>query len=345
MHVALVANTAWLDEELSTLKHLVVGLIDEGVRVTCVLPERAVVDEAMPFGQRIAWQESSLGWWNAFRLGGLSRSLESAEIDLVHALDGRLWRGALKAGGAAGLPVVLHANSQLDVDLLRRLSRRLTPGRCAVVTATAPLTEAMRPLVQPGVSLETVHAGVAVPREPVALPSSAEGLFVTVTGTGRLDGAYEGLLEGVARIIARYPGVQFFLDGQLAGQHEIWKFAEQLGLLGHLSLVPRRLGHRELLLRSHLIIQPQAMGRSRSLILRAMGAGVPILAQDHPSSSEWAQLLSELFDDLPRLHEQAARGRVHVSQSRSVSRMAEHTLQLYRRMVDETIPFQAATAG
>ena len=57
MHVALLANTAWLDEELATLHHIVVGLLDESVRVVQALPQGRAEGEIVSFGTRLSWRE------------------------------------------------------------------------------------------------------------------------------------------------------------------------------------------------------------------------------------------------------------------------------------------------
>ena len=53
MHAALLANSAWLGEEAHTLRQLVVGLVDEQVRVTRVVPRDATgpgVEDSMLLG-------------------------------------------------------------------------------------------------------------------------------------------------------------------------------------------------------------------------------------------------------------------------------------------------------
>ena len=58
MHVALLANEAWLDDELVTFEQLVVGLVDEQVRITRVVPagvEGSGLGDSPMFGQRLTW--------------------------------------------------------------------------------------------------------------------------------------------------------------------------------------------------------------------------------------------------------------------------------------------------
>src|SRR5690606_29911364 len=86
MHVALLANTAWLDEELAMFRHLVVGLIDEQVRVAQVVPEEMAGEEFSAFGDRITWRPSRWGMVQRQRLTSLATRLDRLGIDLIHAL-------------------------------------------------------------------------------------------------------------------------------------------------------------------------------------------------------------------------------------------------------------------
>ena len=94
MHVVLVVNTAWMEEELATLRCLTVGLIDENVRVSQLVPDGMASAESNPFGDLLTWRDSSWHYPRRRRLLRHAASLAETGVEVVHALDGRLWDGA-----------------------------------------------------------------------------------------------------------------------------------------------------------------------------------------------------------------------------------------------------------
>lgn len=356
MHVALLTNRAWLDEELVPFQHLIVGLIDEQVRVAQVVPEGIAQDDLSVFGECVTWRETSVGLMNRYRLGGLNGTLAELGINLIHALDGRLWRGGMKLAEAMDVPIVLGACSMLDIPLAKRVLGRADVSRVAVACATEPIARAIREVVASDLLVESVPTGVhSHDVEPPTLEKE-QALCVIVSGNGVWDADYEALLGGIASFVKRWPMSQFFFDGQGAGQHQLWKAASSMGLMGNLSLTPRQLGHREMLLRAHALIHPQALGRSRSLTLRAMARGLPVLAREDgyldylidgetavvlntPGPADWSAHLERLITDRKAVVEMGRRAMTWVNQNRSTPRQINSVLDMYRRMAGQTIPF------
>ena len=358
MHVALLANTAWLDEELPSFRQLVVGLLGEQVRVAQVVPQYLPLDEPSVFGERIYWHESRWGPLNRLRLEKLARPLARLDVDLVHVLDGRLWAGGATLARRLGRPAIFNANSHLDIRLAERVTRRLGPQHAALVATTEPIADALRERVDDGYSLETIAPG-AHSAEPVRRRRPDDPLCVIVSGDGRLDARYGALLEALRRVIQRSPGSQFFFDGQGSDQHQIWQAASRLGLLPNLSMIPRRLGHRELLLRADVLIQPQPLGRSRTLTLQAMAHGLVVIAQDdpwldyllddetarvvhEPDASGWTQAMLEFIEHPDRAATLGAAAQRWIRENRLASAHLEQTLSLYHRIAGTSIPFPGA---
>ncbi len=356
MHVALLTNRAWLDEELVPFQHLVVGLIDEQVRVAQVVPEGISSDDLSMFGECVPWRESTVGVLNRYRVGQLHESLSELGVDMIHALDGRLWQGGLKLAETLDVPIVLSACSTLDIPLAKRVLGRVDASRVAVSGATEPITEAIRQAVERDLLIQTIGTGVhGHDVEPPVL-EDGQALCVIVSGNGVWDADYDALLGGIASFVQRRPMAQFFFDGQGAGQHQIWKAASAMGLLGNISLTPRKLGHREMLLRAHALIHPQALGKSRSLTLRAMARGLPVIVRDdayldylidgetavvlyNPGPGEWFAQLDRLVTDTRSGVELGRRAMGWVKQHRGMSQQISKVLDIYRRMAGQTIPF------
>ena len=353
MHVALVTDTAWLDEELSMFHHLLVGLLDEQVRVAQVVPEGAAEDETSAFGAHITWPDSPWRAVRTHRLRRLARPLREAGVDLIHALHGPLWDGCARLAAELRAPVVLTASAASDLRHVRPILRRARddtriPG-LAFVASTAPLGEAIAELVPASTPVRVVPPGVRLIERPACWNQADGALCAVVSGDGRFDADYDALLRALSAVIAVDPEAQFFFDGQGTDQHGIWLAAERLGLLPHVSMVPRRLGHRELLMGADVLIHPQALGRSRSVMLQAMVNGLPVLAREdpwldflrdgetawlteRPDASQWSRLLERVVARGEQAAALGDRARDWVSENHVPAKTVERTLALYRML-------------
>jgi len=354
MHVALLANTAWLDEELPMFEHLVVGLIDEQVRVVQVVPEGRLDEEASVFGQIVYWQDAGYRWRRRRNLAALHEVLEGLGVNLIHALDGRLWRAAAELGKRNDVPVVYSSFSRLDIPLAARLVPKLDPTRALFTAASTPLAAELR-RVMPG-SFEAPLFRTGIHRLPQPDRPEADMVALAVAGTGRLDESVHGLLEAAAGLIGRNPNTHFFFDGQIDDQRHLWRAAQSHGLLDHATFVPRRLGHREMLMRADVLVHPQAAGRVRGLTLEAMAHGLPIVAPadpildslidgrtarlvEHTTPEAWDAALQPLIaspDQRAALGESA---RQWVQQNRLASTSIAQALHAYRSLTGQTIAF------
>src|SRR5690606_9920852 len=123
MNVVLLADTAWLEEELHSLQHLVVGLVDERVRVVQAIPDDAPAPPDTLTCRRVMWSESRWSEINRWRLVRLDASLQPLEPSLIHCLTSRLWRPAVELADEMSVPVVLGAVAHAAVDRVERALR------------------------------------------------------------------------------------------------------------------------------------------------------------------------------------------------------------------------------
>ncbi|MEX2389414.1 MAG: glycosyltransferase family 4 protein [Phycisphaeraceae bacterium] len=355
MHVALLANVAWLDEELASFQQLVVGLIDEQVRVAQVVPQHLPLDESIVFGERVLWTESSWPWSNHYRLWRLDKTLDELDVDLLHALDGRLWLGAALLARKLSLPAIFHASSHLDLRRVDRVTSLLPAGQIAFLATTEPIAQAIRERLGEAYSVEHVPPGVHV-GEPVRSREADDAVCAVISGNGKLDHRYQALLEGLGEVVRQHPRTQFFFDGQGSDQHQIWRAARQHNLLSNLSMIPRRLGHRELLVRADMVVHPQPLGQSRGLTMQAMAHAVPVLAHQDPwldylvpnvtarvvpspSPHRWAQLINGVIERPDEAQDLGESAQAWVREHRPASQWVARSLALYQRLAGHTIPF------
>lgn len=354
MHVALLANTAWLDEELASLHHLVVGLIDESTRVVQVLPLGRAEGEVVSFGTRLSWREGRRRWLNRRALGRLAGPLREEGVGLVHALDGRLWLGALDLASQLGVPALLSANSGMDLAVAARCMRRLASVPSAITCATRPLTELMLQLVGSATVVHHVPLGVHVGKATER--GEDETPCIVISGDGGSDEHVAAVLQGARLAIDQFPAMQLFFDGQRQDPHKLWRAISKQGLLSNATLIPRRLGHRELLLRAGALLHPQPQGRARSLTLRAMAHAVPVMAcadplldylidgvtarvLHDPMPEAWAKAIVGFATKPAAWHKLGRSAQQWVGEHALASAQLESLLEVYRDMTGEPIVF------
>ena len=354
MHVALIANTAWLDEELATLHHIVVGLIDESTRVVQVLPQGRAEGETVAFGTRLPWKETRRRFRNRRAIARLSGALQEQGVDLLHALDGRLWRATLDLSQQMGVPAVLSANSGMDLSVAARIADRLVPGQASVVCATKPMTELVQQSVRGAVPVSHVPMGVHLGK--TIQRSDEETPCIVVSGDGGCDEYVEALIEGVKQVTEHHPDLQLFFDGQGEDPRRLWRAIRAAGLLGNATLIPRRLGHREVLLRAGALLHPQPLGRARSLTLRAMAHAVPVISCtdpllddlidgttarviSDPTPEAWAETLTSFAEEPSQWRVLGQSAQQWIGENRLASTQLDLLLKVYRDLVAEPIAF------
>ncbi len=359
MHVALIANADWLDENLPVFQYLVAGLLDESVRVTQVVPDALADDDSNAFGQRLAWRDSRWAAMRRLRLARLGGEFQEQGIDLIHALDGRVWGGAVTLARRLGLPLLLGASFAGHAARLPSLRGFEDPSLVAFTATDTPIGDAIRAKSGPDSLVRVIPQGVHVPAQMTRPAPEPGTLCAVVSGCGEYDAEYEALMLALRSVVSSCPQAQFFFAGRDVDQREVWQAARRHGLLAHVSLVPSRLGHHELLLRADVLIHPQACGRSRCLTLQAMAHGVPVVAlQDpwldylvhdqtawllpKPEPDLWVERIMKLIREPTLGSTLADRARQWVRVHHTASSQVQGLISLYRQLVGESIKFAPA---
>lgn len=358
MNVVLLADSDWLEEELHSLQHLIVGLVDERIRVIQAVPDDAPAPPTTLTCQKVTWSESRWTEMNRWRLRGLEGALQPLEPSLIHCLTSGLWRPAVELGEELSVPVVLGAGSHAALDRVDRTLRDANPARIAFAAGTEPIAQALRQRVDPAIVVAHVPVGAHVSEEGHGC-AGADSLCGIVSGDGEMDEHYEALLRGLASIIERHPSTQFFFEGRSNDQHELWRSARKLGLLANISMIPRRLGHRELLLSADVMLHPQPLGTARTITLEAMAHGLAVIAHHDPwldylhpdqtawvlkdpTADDWRRSLERVIDEPQAASELGARARQWVREGRLVSDQLAKVVDLYRRVTGATLAFKAS---
>lgn len=361
MHACLIADTAWLADELAMFRFIVVGLMGEQVRVAQVVPRETRDDQTSAFGERVSWRDSRHRLVRRLRLRALSARLDAVQVNVVHALDGRLWGGSLALARRLGVPAVLSVTSARDLDRVARLRRQMRACRTAFSVATRPLHDALHRLRPVDAVIELIPLGAHVSSEPLP-PRDQQALCIVITGSGVFDDDYQGLFKALAGFRTEQPGALFFFDSQGTDPHELWLAARRAGLLASTSMIPVHANHRQLLSGAHALLQPQILGRARSVTLAAMASGVPVLAREDGwidyliegqtawlnrtgDAASWSQLLRRLVDDGPAAGRLGESAREWVRERHLAASQVDRTIRLYRRLTGEAFPFAGSIQG
>lgn len=413
-----MGNTAWFDEELSRFERLSVGLVAEGISLVKIMPDGIAAREDDSFASVFPWSEARWSVLNRWRIAGLAGALAEAKVDVLHALDGRMWSGTILLATRLGLPAVLTSCSPLDIPWARRLARGQAIGTGVgrrvmawsrakslaaaghaedslpigdreppfIAASTLPLYRAMIGADDPEVladegaddmsaepmatnprdtaprAIRCLPPGVHVADAPRAAPRGpGSSVCFAVTIDGRLDADTDALLRAIVRTIRRFPQAQFFIDAMREDQPAVYQRCTRLGLLANVSMAPRQLGNRDLLLRADALLQPQTLGRPRGLLLEAMGRGIPVIARhdpwldmlrdretawiiDGPDENAWADALERAIAAPQRAAELAAAAWGWVKANRALSAEVEATIDLYREATGVAMTFDEALA-
>ncbi|MHB1158058.1 MAG: glycosyltransferase, partial [Phycisphaerales bacterium] len=366
------------EHEAAMLRHLVVGLADESVGVVMVLPVGEQGDgEAMPGGaETVTYRASRWGVLRDWRVWGLRKKLAEMDADVIHAMDESLMGVALRLGGEMGLPVVCGCWSMGGAEVMAKvLGKGIEASGSAREGGTDDRGERMMHVTLMGVTgaiserlereargghvrVELIRPGVMRVGEEAGEPlSSAEGaLCLLVIGDGKVDAAMGAFFEGAAKARTKLTQMQLFLYSSQDAGHRWWKKAQEMGILGQVCLVGADAGSQRMLVRSDVVLMPQAGGVMRTLMLATMSAGRPVIAAadatmddlidgttarllHSPTAEQWAQTLIELPEQAEELRALGGRAREYVRKEHGIAAYVNRVIGVYRAATGEPIRF------
>ena len=358
MHVALMVDEEWLEEEHESYRLLVAGLLDEAVAVAQVLPEGCDELAGAPLGEFAAFPQSDWSWITRWRIMEHAARLQRSGVELVHALSPALWDPALRLGARMGVPVVLGCDDASDLPVSSAVRRAAATGAAAFSAPSGPVAQGVIEKLRVEATVRCIPTGVMLGAEREAGWEPGQALCVVVSGDGEMTQEYESFLLGVRGLVNEVAACQFFFEST-EDQHSIWPVIKRLELQSQVSLLPRSLGQRDLLLGGHALVHPHALGRTRSLTLRAMASGVPVIARQDPwvehlvdeatawiveeaNPEHWATLLRRLVEDPARSRGLGRSARQWVATHRRASDYVARTLSLYHELLGVGMRFPGA---
>lgn len=358
MHVTLLANSRWLDEELPALKYLTVGLLDEQIHMAQVVPNTLPLEESSAFGERLDYEESTWQLIQRRRILALTEQLRGLQTTLIHVFDSGLWDVGLRLAAELDLPTLLNVWTSDDLDVASKLRSTINQQRVAFSCATQPFADAIADRFGSDARIDLVRPGIHLSRMEEKADHPDQPLCAFISGGGKLDGDYIALFSAIRDIAAASPESQFFLDAGGTEDPDLYKAIQHCDLQTNMSLVPHRLGHRELQLNADVIIHPQAEGRARSVTLQAMANGVPIIARDDPwldyliheetawlvdrdDADVWRHFLDQAINNPDAGKTLGMQAQQWVGKDHLASQQVSHLLKLYRDLTGESMKFSS----
>jgi glycosyltransferase involved in cell wall biosynthesis len=307
MHLAIIIDEERLKQEQSMLNRLCIGLMAEGVQVTRIVPDTALPDAVDQFEQRIALATRIetpmrvLPWLRTSRTARVADLLERKVPDVFYAVGERAWSLGNELGSQMERPLLIDVSMPEHVRAAPRPQDRAPIA--GYVACTPELAKAMGARIDPAM-ISVVPMGVSLPATPRSTPAAADRpIAVAMIGSGRDTKAYQVALDAMSRVSREAVALQVFLELRGPNEHELWRIAGQLDLLGIVTVIGDASLHRSLVIECDALLLPDATGEPRSIIIEAMAHGIPIVArQDGMLASllnEESVLLFNGFDPAP----------------------------------------------
>ncbi|HRP63316.1 MAG TPA: glycosyltransferase family 4 protein [Phycisphaerales bacterium] len=361
MHVAMIIDEERLLHEHATLKRLAIGLIDEGIKLTRIVPDKirsepvALSEQHMALATKVEAAFRPLPWLRRGLWGRMIETLEKAPPDILYAVGRGSWRLTLELAESLDRPAAISIHS---TRLKRLLPRHKSIA--AYIAATPALGEALRRRVDADL-VSVVPQGVAVPHsvgQIMAHPD--ESVAIAIIGAGRDVRSYRAMLEGLRTVCNVHPQAHAVIEMRPGCSPDLGRMIRRLDLQGSVSALEEASLHRALLTRCDLLLVPEASGTVNSIILECMGFGMAVIAQhdrfmdflkpdetalviDAPESAQWAAKLTRLLQTPEEARQIGQTGRAYVAANHSSSQEARNLAQTFSRIVrGETYSFSPA---
>jgi len=283
MHVAMMMDNERLTHEHGMLKRLCIGLIDQGVQITRVVPDRMdeharSTERRLALAPRIEVPMRVLPWMRSTRTRDLADALERNPPDVIFAIGREAWTIALDVADAIDRPVALDVwSAELAKVAPRRRAARNIGG---YIVPTSPLAALLRQRVDPDL-VGMVPRGVAVGSEGrLIFDDPDNSIAMAVIGSGRDLPAYRSMLAALRNIARQFPQLQVVLELRGPHGHEIWRELNRLELRTCVSVIEDASLHRSLISRCDALLMPEHFGDVNSMLLESMAVGMAIIARE-----------------------------------------------------------------
>ena len=348
LRVGLVAGAGTLARLGPAVRHLVVGLLDEPMHVTMVLPDSAgTPDVPSPPVQIIRYLPARLSFFRNRLIDSLAEAMSGAGVGLLHALDGEalgLVRGLSPRMEVSYLVSVLGPRQELPVG----------DARCrGVLAASEPILQAIRDSGDVGPeTLRLLRPAIHQAHKAACFIDPTHTPAVVAAGPFDQVPPFAAVLEAMAALREERRGCVFFVVGSGPAEAPLRRQAQKLRLMDELTFVDRRASEPigDILKAADLFISPVPSQEVEIELLSAMAAGVPVVTAGSEASdfvipdrtaltfptgqaAPLAAALRRLLDDRAAARNLAENALDHLRDHHSPARMAGRLAEMYRGAV------------
>lgn len=301
------------------------------------------------------------------RAGLVLEVCEGRQIGRALTWFERSWTTPRSATAEWDWPPVALVSADEAIDKVLRAHARAIPGLVTsapwgVHTSADRRAQRASWLSAPAVHAPSEDAGAAASGSLGAAAAVSVLLLASDDEREQLAASVEGLAKARADLVARAaaharapsaPSVEplIFAGGDERALDFVWRLARKLKLLDALTLVPDLEALRDPALSTDLLIVPGGSGRVRTLVLEAMGLGIPVLTGGdaavsflsdsaithkvgaHGSAAAWSEAIITLIADRSRTHKTAEAARRWVREHRPASAHPAAVLAAYSSLL------------
>jgi len=277
VHVALVAGARTVGHIGRGVRQLAIGLLDEPLRVTLVLPRSAdLAGLPCPPAGRIDYIQPRFGHLRQRAVARMAAQLGEAGVEILHGLDGSahaLTRALSRRGDWPYLVSALSLRAAGELSTLGRHCR-------AILAASLPIrTDLLNHRVAPAEKILLVRPGVHRLRQAPSHPGTECSWSILAAGVMDSAEPFATILRAFAIVRQRRPDCVLFLLGQGRAEHRLRLLVQSLDLAHQVTFVDR-LGEAKLagvFQAADLFVYPASRGELEMEVLTAMAAGVAVL--------------------------------------------------------------------
>ena len=293
MRTLFISDALFTRHEREMIERLAVGLADEGVRVAWGVPDGRTLGEQVLLPV-IEFLPRRLGLTPARRGAALlERATEvlGGPPEIVHQFGGGAARLGAEVTRAARAVPAFEVWRPGTESSIRGVINRVYAGdremngtpRALIVTADDDMRERLMRQF-PAAVVRTIPWGVYSHRGEDAPRASAPSLMLL--GPGRDQKSWSSAFQACVRAIKSSPDALMFADAEATRKLKLWSHARAAGVLDRLTLIDEAETQRELVLSCGIVLNPDARGEQRTILLDAMASGVMVVASADPRSRD-----------------------------------------------------------
>lgn len=360
MGVWLVCDQETVLEYAGIVHPLVVGLLDEAIRVTVIAPDpaRDLCDLA-PVS--VVCAPSTSLWLSGRRLRSLAASL-GEKARLIHCLSPAAGDLGVRLARQVNLPYVISFT-----ELLQALPRHLLDADlCAGLIGHHPqVAEQLRALVGPEFAAMVRHAPIGVHLVDVPLrPHADEPPPTAIIARGPLEPeqGFEQLLDAFFRIVEQRYDALLFLIGAGSLERQLRRNIKQWGITSRVTFVPPLPDAGHIVAGADIYVQPRTTWEIDLATLEAMASGLAVVAAHDSggidlvtperdglvyaagSATDLARQLQRLLDDRALVERLSQGARETIRREYLAARMVAAMIEIYREVILRRSTFSIAAA-